>query len=239
MGVFFATNFDPETNLREIREEVIYWEDGWRRCPPQSKSAVFDFPDVGQQRLFCMGHEELHSLPSFVSARRVEFWMGFSERYLRVFTTLNNLGLLSPLPVKVDGATVVPLKLLKALLPEPQTLAKNYTGGVCIGCLVRGKKNGAARTIFIYSSLQHQAAYSDLGAQAISYTTAIPMLTAALLIVRGDWRVGRLVNAEELPAKPFLQLMPALGIPWAMREENPDTRLSPVFHDIDNPPVLI
>ena len=222
-GRYFATNFDPETNLREIMETALRWENGeWKGAAPHARWREFDFPEVGRHRVFSMGHEELHSLAANIPARRIEFWMGFSERYLRVFTVLNRLGLLSPDPVDAGGVPVAPIKVVKALLPDPRDLAAGYAGAVCIGCLGRGEKNGRPRAVFVHSALSHAAAFADVGAQAISYTTAVPATAAALLVAEGPWRVNRMANVEELDPAPFLQKMSELGIGWAVREENPD-----------------
>jgi carboxynorspermidine synthase len=218
-GQFFATNFDPEVNLREILEDAVYWENGeWASVPCHSKSRSYDFPVVGEHKVYSMGHDELHSLATNIPAKRIEFWMGFNDRYISVFNVLNRLGLLSGEPVDVEGVPVVPLKLLKAILPDPASLARGYAGKVCIGCLVKGRSEGKEREVFIYSSCDHADCYADVGAQAISYTTAVPLVSAALLIARGDWNVGRLVNVEELDPDPFMETMPAVGIDWAVRE---------------------
>jgi carboxynorspermidine synthase len=218
-GQFFATNFDPEVNLREIAEDVVYWEGGqWVTIPCHSKSRTYDFPVVGEQKIYSMGHDEIHSLALNIPARRIEFWMGFSDRYLNVFNVLNRLGLLSMEPVEVGGAKVAPLRLLKAILPQPASLAAGYTGTVCIGCLVEGTSQGESRRVFIYSTCNHHDCFRDTGSQAISYTTAVPMVTAALLVARGEWNVQRLVNVEELDPDPFMALMPELGIEWHVQE---------------------
>lgn len=218
-GRYFATNFDPEVNLREIMEDVLYWENGeWVKIPCHSRSRSYDFPVVGEHDLYSMGHDELHSLAVNIPARRIEFWMAFNDRYINVFNVLNRLGLLSVEPVDVEGAPVVPLKLLKAVLPDPASLAPGYQGEVCIGCLVRGKSRGEEREVFVYSTCEHAECYRDIGAQAISYTTAVPMVSAALLVARGEWNVGRLVNVEELDPDPFMALMPEVGIDWDVRE---------------------
>ncbi len=223
-GRYFATNFDPETNLREISEDVIYWEDGaWRTIPCHSRDRVFDFPNVGKHRLYSMGHDEIHSLAVHMKPRRVEFWMAFGEQYLKVFGVLKELGLLSEQAVDVEGQAVVPLKLVKAVLPDPATLAEGYTGEVCIGCLIGGRNaRGERERLFIYSTCRHRDCFEDVGAQAISYTTAVPAATAALLLARGDWNVRRMVNVEELNPDPFMELMPHIGIDWAVREEAPE-----------------
>lgn len=218
-GHYFATNFDPEVNLREIMEDVLYWENGeWVSIPCHSKSRSYDFPVVGEHKVYSMGHDELHSLAANIPARRIEFWMGFNDRYISVFNVLNQLGLLSGDAVDVEGVPVVPLKLLKAVLPDPASLAAGYKGKVCIGCLVKGRTQGKAREVFIYTSCEHADCFADIGAQAISYTTAVPLVTAALLIARGDWNVRKLVNVEELDPDPFMALMPKVGLDWKVRE---------------------
>lgn len=220
-GRYFATNFDAETNLREIAEDVQYFDEGeWRVTGCHSRSRTFDFPELGEYTLYSMGHDEIHSLVVNTGAPHVEFWMGFGEHYLKVFEVLNRLGLLGVEPVNVEGQQVVPLKLVKALLPDPASLAADYTGRVCIGALVGGRDaDGRARRLFVYSTCDHQHCYAEVGAQAISYTTAVPAVTAALLLARGEWDVGRMVNVEELDPDPFLELIPELGIGWQVREE--------------------
>lgn len=219
-GKYFATNFDPDTNLREIMEDVIYWEDGaFRTIPHHSKEREVTLPAVGTHKVYSMGHDELHSLPKFFpEARRIEFWMGFGERYLRVFEVLYRLGLLSSTPIEVEGARLAPLKMVKAVLPDPTTLAAGYTGEVCIGCDIRGMKDGKEKRLFIYSTCDHKACYEEVGSQAISYTTGVPAMTATLLLARGDWKPGTMVNVEEMDPDPFLELMPKVGIDWAVKE---------------------
>jgi len=218
-GHYFATNFDPEVNLREIMEDVLYWENGeWVSIPCHSKSRSYDFPVVGEHKVYSMGHDELHSLAANIPAKRIEFWMGFNDRYISVFNVLNQLGLLSGDAVDVEGVPVVPLKLLKAVLPDPASLAAGYEGKVCIGCLVKGRSQGKAREVFIYTSCDHADCFADIGAQAISYTTAVPLVTAALLIARGEWNVRKLVNVEELDPDPFMALIRSVGLDWKVRE---------------------
>ncbi len=144
--------------------------------------------------------------------------MGFNDRYLQVFNVLKELGLLSSDPVDVEGTPVVPLKVVKAVLPEPASLAPDYSGEVCIGCLIKGRKGGEPREVFVYTTCDHAVCYRDIGSQAISYTTAVPAVTAALLIRDGRWNPGRLVNVEELDPDPFMDLMPGVGLDWSVRE---------------------
>ena len=219
-GRYFATNFNPEINLREIMEDVIYWENGeWKTIPPHSKSREYDFPVVGQHKVYSMGHDEIHSLFKNIPARRIEFWMGFGAHYLRVFEVLNNLGLLSSEAVEIEGVRMAPIKMVKAVLPDPATLAEGYTGEVCIGSLIKGQKDGVNRQMFLYSTLSHRQCWDDVGAQAISYTTGVPAVAAALEVAKGNWNVGRMVNVEELDPDPFLTTLEDLGIQWDIREE--------------------
>jgi saccharopine dehydrogenase-like NADP-dependent oxidoreductase len=219
-GRYFATNFDPDTNLREIIEDVIYWEDGaFKTIPHHSKQMDVTLPEVGTHTVYSMGHDELHSLPNtFPNAKRIEFWMGFGERYLQVFNVLDRLGLLSSIPVEIDGVELAPLKMVKAVLPDPASLAEGYSGKVCIGCDIRGKRDGRDKRIFVYSTCDHRGCYEDTGSQAISYTTGVPAVTAALLLAKGIWNPGTMVNVEELDPDPFLELMPEVGIGWSVMD---------------------
>jgi len=219
-GRYFATNFDPDTNLREIREDVVFWEDGgYKTIKHHSRKMTVTLPVVGEHTVYSMGHDELHSLPyKFPNAKRIEFWMGFGERYLQVFDVLENLGLTSSIPVEVEGQMIAPVKMVKAVLPDPASLAAGYRGQVCIGCDIRGTKDGAPRRVFVYSTCDHTACYEEVGSQAISYTTGVPAMTAALLLARGIWNPETLVNVEELDPDPFLDLMPDVGIGWSVMD---------------------
>ena len=221
-GHYFATNFDPEVNLREIMEgRPLLGERrvGEHSLPLQEPQLRF-FPWWGEHKsVIPWAHDELHSLAANIPARRIEFWMAFKRPlHQRVSTCFNQLGLLSGDAVDVEGVPVVPLKLLKAVLPDPASLAAGYKGKVCIGCLVKGRTQGKAREVFIYTSCEHADCFADIGAQAISYTTAVPLVTAALLIARGDWNVRKLVNVEELDPDPFMALIPKVGLDWKVRE---------------------
>ena len=215
-GRYFATNFDPDTNLREIREDVIYWENGaFHTIPHHSRKMAVDLPAVGAHDVYAMGHDEIHSLAHNIpGVKRIEFWMGFGERYLQVFNVLNELGLLSSAPIDVEGVSIPPLRVVKAVLPDPASLAAGYTGKVCIGCDIRGEKDGAPRRVFLYSTCDHEACYAEVGSQAISYTTGVPAVAAAVLLARGTWNPETMVNVEELNPDPFLDLMPEVGIGW-------------------------
>jgi carboxynorspermidine synthase len=179
----------------------------------------FDFPVVGKFKVFSMAHDEVRSLVEYIPARRIEFWMGFSDNYLRYFNCFRDIGLLSPKPITTsDGVTVSPLKVLKALLPEPTSLAPDYTGKTCIGSLVTGTKNGKPRKVFLYNICDHKSCYNEVESQAISYTTGVPAATAALLYFNRKWGAPGLWNVEQLDPDPFLELMPRIGLTWECQE---------------------
>ena len=218
-GKYFATNFDPATNLHELMEEVGYWEDNvWKTCAPHSKSALYDLPVVGEQRLYLTGHDELHSLSLNISAKNIRFWMGFNDHYINCFNVLNNVGFLNNQPVTtVDGVTVTPLSVVKACLPDPTSLAENYTGYTCIGNLVKGEKNGEKKELFIYNICDHAACFEEVEAHAISYTAGTPPVAAAILVANGEWNVGKMVTVEELESQPFIDLLGDMGLPTEIK----------------------
>lgn len=213
-GKFFATNFDPEINLREIFEQVGYWENKqWKTCEHHSKSMKYEFPIVGKQKLYLMGHDEVHSLSINLDVDTVRFWMGFNDHYINCFKVLENIGLLNSQPIiTAEGLEVVPLKVVKACLPNPMSLAENYTGKTCIGNLIKGKKDGKEKEIFIYNICDHQQCYQEVGSQAISYTAGVPPVAAAILIAKGIWDVKKMVNIEELNPDYFINLLNEIGL---------------------------
>jgi saccharopine dehydrogenase-like NADP-dependent oxidoreductase len=218
-GKYFATNFDPEINFREFKKVWTWIDRKWVQEKVHSIKRVYDFPVVGKQTVYLNGHDELHSLSKNIDAKSIRFWMGFSDHYINVFTVLTNLGLTSEKPVKTaEGVEVVPLKVLKALLPDPSSLAQNYTGKTCIGNLIKGKKDGKNKEIFIYNVCDHAACYKEVESQAISYTAGVPPVAAAMLIARGDWDVKTMVNVEELNPDPFLELLDKIGLPTEICE---------------------
>ncbi|MCY6382684.1 saccharopine dehydrogenase family protein [Hoeflea prorocentri] len=219
-GRYFATNFDADINLREIREDAITWEDkAWKTIPRHSHWMDVSLPEVGTHRVYSMGHDEIQSLAvNFPDTHRITFWMGFGEHYLNVFNVLDNLGLTSSVPVEVDGVKVAPNRLVKALLPDPASLAEGYTGKICIGVELRGRKDGKEKRFFIWSNCDHQENFREVGSQSISYSTGIPVITAARLIANGTWNPQTMVHVEELDPDPFMALMPDVGIAWQMQE---------------------
>jgi len=218
-GKYFATNFDPEINFREFRKVWAWVDRKWVAEKVHSIKMVYDFPVVGKQPVYLNGHDEIHSLCKNIDANSIRFWMGFSEHYLNVFTVLTNLGLTSEKPIKTaEGIEVVPLKVLKAVLPDPLSLAPGYTGKTCIGNLVKGKKDGQDKEIFIYNVCDHAACYKEVESQAICYTAGVPPAAAAILVAQNVWDVCRMVNVEELDPDPFLSLLAAMGLPTHIRE---------------------
>lgn len=227
-GRWFSTNFDPEINFREFTGTVYSWQKGqWQTNKMFEVGQEYDLPVVGKQKAYMTGHDEVHSLSRNFKDADVRFWMGFGDHYINVFTVLNNLGLLSEQPVKTaEGLEVVPLKLVKAVLPDPASLAPDYTGKTCIGDLVKGTKDGKPREVFIYNVADHKEAYNEVGSQGISYTAGVPPVAAAMLIASGEWDVKGMVNVEELDPRPFLNVLGKLGLTTWIRDENGERQLS-------------
>ena len=219
-GHWFATNFDPEVNFREFTGTVLSWQKGrWQENRMFELSHTWDLPVVGPHKAYLTGHDELHSLAQRYPQADLRFWMGFGDHYINVFTVLNKLGLLSEQPVTTaEGLEVVPLKVVKAVLPDPASLAPTYTGKTCIGDLVKGTKNGQETEVFIYNVADHAEAYAEVGSQGISYTAGVPPVAAALLIANGTWDTRNMVNVEELNPAPFLTLMDGMGLPTRVRD---------------------
>ncbi|MDE3027070.1 MAG: saccharopine dehydrogenase family protein [Paracoccaceae bacterium] len=226
-GRWFATNFDPEINFREFTGQVWSWQEGkWTSNQMFEVGQEWDLPVVGRQKAYLTGHDEVHSLSQNLGIPNVRFWMGFGERYITVFNVLKNLGLLSEKPViTAEGLEVVPLKLVKAVLPDPASLAPDYQGKTCIGDLVKGTKDGKPAEVFIYNVADHAEAYAEVGSQGISYTAGVPAVAAALLVADGTWDTATMCNIEDLPPKPFLSLLDRLGLPSRIRDAEGDRPL--------------
>jgi len=227
-GRWFATNFDPEINFREFTGQVWSWQDSqWTSNRMFEVGKSWDLPVVGKQMTYMTGHDEIHSLSEILKVPNVRFWMGFGDHYINVFTVLKNLGLLSEQPVRTaEGQEIIPLKVVKAVLPDPCSLAPDYAGKTCIGDVVKGTKGGEEREVFIYNIADHKEAFDEVGAQAISYTAGVPAVAAALLIASGEWDVRRMANVEELPPQPFLGLLNRIGLPTRIRDEHGDRALT-------------
>ena len=223
-GRWFATNFDPEINFREFTGTVYSWQKGaWQENRMFEVGREWDLPVVGKRTAYLSGHDEVHSLSARYPDADVRFWMGFGEHYINVFTVLQKLGLLSEQPVTLaDGTDVVPLKVVKAVLPDPASLAPDYEGKTCIGDLVRGTRDGKEAEVFIYNVADHKEAFEEVGSQGISYTAGVPPVAAAILIARGPWDAGKMANVEDLPARPFLELLGEMGLPTRIIDASGD-----------------
>ncbi|KEQ07784.1 saccharopine dehydrogenase family protein [Pseudorhizobium pelagicum] len=227
-GKYFATNFDPEINFREFTGVVYSWQGGeWQVNKMFEIGKDYDLPVVGTRRAYLCGHDEVHSLAKNMDGADVRFWMGFGDHYINVFTVLKSIGLLSEQPVTLaDGSEVVPLKVVKACLPDPSSLAPEYEGKTCIGDFVKGIKDGKERTVFIYNVADHKEAYNEVGSQGISYTAGVPPVAAAMLVATGEWDVKKMANVEELAPKPFLNILNHIGLPTWIRDEEGERPLT-------------
>ncbi|MCL4674988.1 MAG: saccharopine dehydrogenase family protein [Pararhodobacter sp.] len=219
-GRWFSTNFDPEINFREFTGTVYSWQDGaWQSNTMFEIGREWDLPVVGTHKAYLTGHDEVHSLATNYPQADVRFWMGFGDHYINVFNVLNNLGLLSEKPVTTaEGLEVVPLKLVKAVLPDPASLAPDYTGKTCIGTFVKGRKDGQDAEVLVYNVADHKEAYEEVGSQGISYTAGVPPVAAAMLIADGTWDTGTMVNVEELDPRPFFEILDRIGLPTRVKD---------------------
>lgn len=212
----FATNFNPEINIREITQNGKYWENGkWKEIPPMSVSMMFNYPEIGERKSYLLYHEELESLVQNIKGlERIRFWMTFSDEYLTHLRVLQNVGMTRVDPVDYEGHPVVPLKFLKKLLPDPASLAATYQGKTCIGCLFEGEKDGKTVRKFIYNVCDHAACFKEVRAQAISYTTGVPAAVGAMMVVTEQWTGAGVYNIEQLDPDPFLEKVAEYGLPW-------------------------
>ncbi len=212
----FATNFNPEINIREVTARGKYYEDErWVETDPLSVHKTFDFPEIGPHEMYLMYHEELESLvKNLPGIKRIRFWMTFSQEYLTHLRVLQNVGMTRIDPVQFQGCEIVPLQFLKALLPEPSSLGENYRGKTCIGCLIEGLKGGKRKKYYIYNICDHVEAYKEVKAQAISYTTGVPATIGAMLMLQGIWKGTGVFNVEEFDPAPFMERLSKYGLPW-------------------------
>ena len=223
-GKYFSTNFDPEINFREFTGTVYSWQGGaWKENKMFEVGREWDLPVGGKQKAYMSGHDEVHSLAANYPQADIRFWMGFGDHYINVFTVLQNLGLLSEHPVvTAEGLEVVPLKVVKAVLPDPSSLAPNYRGKTCIGDLVKGTKDGKEVEVFVYNVADHKEAYLEVGSQGISYTAGVPPVGVAMLIAQGTYDSGTMVNVEELDPKPLFALLDRIGLPTRVKDDKGD-----------------
>jgi saccharopine dehydrogenase (NAD+, L-lysine-forming) len=219
-GHAFATNFNPEINIREITQPGRYWEKGeWREIEPMSVSMTFDFPEVGPRKAYVLYHEELESLVENIPGlERIRFWMTFGDEYLTHLRVLENVGMTGIEPVEFQGQQIVPIQFLKQLLPDPASLAPGYTGKTCIGCLIEGTKDGKPRKVFVYNVCDHAETYREVRSQAISYTTGVPAMIGAKMMLTNTWRGAGVFNMEQLDPQPFMNDLNQYGLPWHILE---------------------
>jgi saccharopine dehydrogenase (NAD+, L-lysine-forming) len=219
-GQPFATNFNPEINIREVTASARHFENGeWIETPALSTRHAFDFDQVGVKDMYLMYHEELESLARFhPEIRRIRFWMTFGEQYLTHLRVLQNVGMTSIEPVMYEGREIVPLQFLKAVLPEPSTLGETTKGKTNIGDIATGVKNGSPRTVYIYNVCDHEEAFAETGNQAVSHTTGVPAMIGAALMLGGAWRGKGVFNVEQFDPDPFMDMLNAHGLPWQVHE---------------------
>jgi len=218
-GQPFATNFNPEINIREITQRGRYWERGeWVETDPLSWRMSYDFPEgIGPKYCYLMYHEELESLVRNIRGlKRARFWMTFSQNYLNHLKVLENIGMTSIEPVDYKGQKIVPLQFLKSVLPEPGSLGPLTKGKTCIGCVMKGVKDGKERKAYIYNICSHEEAYREVGSQAISYTTGVPAMIGAMMMLTGKWRGAGVFNMEQLDPDPFMEKLNVHGLPWVV-----------------------
>ncbi len=226
-GHTFATNFNPEINIREVTQIVRHWENGkWVETPaiidPKSIHFTFNYPIAGPKDSYLLYHEELESLvKNLPGLERIRFWMTFSENYLTHLRVMQNIGITRIDEVEFEGNKIVPIKFLKALLPNPASLATNYTGKTVIGCIVTGVKDGIESTKYIYNVCDHAECFKEVGSQAISYTAGVPPVAAAIMLMKGIWNGAGVFNMEQLDPEPFLEEVSRNGLPFEVVDYDP------------------
>lgn len=215
-GYPFATNFNPEINIREITAKGSYYENGkFIETEPLEIKRVYDFPEIGPKNIYLLHHEELESLAvNIKGVKRIRFWMTFSDSYLNNLRVLQNVGMTSIEPVEFEGKQIIPLQFLKAVLPDPATLGPRTKGKTNIGCIFQGIKDGKPRTYYVYNVCDHQECYREVGSQAISYTTGVPAMIGAMMIMKGIWKKHGVYNIEEFDPDPFMDALNKWGLPW-------------------------
>jgi len=217
-GQHFATNFNPEINIREVTAKGRYYENGeWKETEPLSVHRAFDFPEgIGPKDMYLMYHEEMESLAKHIPGiQRMRFWMTFSQQYLTHLRVLENIGMTRIDPVLYEGKEIVPLKFLKAVLPDPGSLGKSTKGRTCIGCVIEGQsKDGQRKHYYIYNICDHEECYREVKSQAISYTTGVPAMIGAMMMLTGKWRGQGVFNVEQFDPDPFMEQLNLRGLPW-------------------------
>ena len=222
-GYPFATNFNPEINIREVSAKGSYWEDGhWVETEPMEIKRVYDFPEIGEKDMYLLHHEEIESLAlNIPGIKRIRFFMTFGESYLTHLRCLKNVGMTSIEPIMYEGKEIIPLQFLKAVLPDPSSLGPRTKGKTNIGCIFTGKKDGVEKTIYIYNTCDHQECYKEVGSQAVAYTTGVPAMIGTMMLMTGTWQGPGVFNIEEFDPDPFMDALNKWGLPWKIKE-NPD-----------------
>lgn len=215
-GKTFATNFNPEINLREVTQDGRYWKDGeWIEIPALSIRTLIDYPEVGPKMSYLIYHEEEESLVKHIKGlKQIRFWMTFGDEYIKHLDVFKSIGLIGLEPIKHKGMDIIPMEFLKDLLPVPSTLAEGYTGKTSIGVILRGTKGGQPVTKMIYNVCDHAETNKEVSAQAVSYTTGVPPVSGAAMFFKGEWSGAGVFNVEQFPAKPFLEDVAKRGLPW-------------------------
>jgi len=218
-GKAFATNFNPEINIREITQNGRYWEDGkWVETKPFEIKQVLDYPNIGKRDSYVLYHEELESLvKNYPTIKRARFWMTFGQEYLTHLRVIENIGMAGIAPVMHKGVEIIPLEFLKTVLPDPGSLGDNYVGETSIGCRIKGIKDGKERTYYIWNNCSHQKAFDETGTQGVSYTTGVPAMLGAKMMMTGQWLRPGVFNVEEFNPDPFLAELGKQGLEWHER----------------------
>mgnify|MGYP002514966186 FL=1 len=215
-GYPFATNFNPEINIREVSAKGSYWENGkWIETEPMEIKRVYNFAEVGEKDMYLLHHEELESLGLNIKGiKRIRFFMTFGQSYLTHLKCLENVGMTSIEPIEFEGKQIVPLQFLKAVLPDPASLGPRTVGKTNIGCIFKGIKDGKEKTYYLYNVCDHQECYKEVGSQAISYTTGVPAMIGAMMLLQGKWKKPGVYNVEEFDPDPFMDALNKWGLPW-------------------------
>lgn len=222
-GYPFATNFNPEINIREVSANGSYWENGeWVETKPMEIKRVYNFPEIGEKDMYLLHHEEIESLAlNIPGIKRIRFFMTFGESYLNHLRCLEDVGMTSIEPIMYNGQEIVPLQFLKAVLPDPSSLGPRTKGKTNIGCIFIGKKDGKEKTLYIYNTCDHQECYKEVGSQAVAYTTGVPAMIGAMMVMTGQWKKAGVYNMEEFDPDPFMDALNKWGLPWKI-SENPE-----------------
>ncbi len=215
-GYPFATNFNPEINIREVSAKGSYWEDGhWVETEPMEIKRVYDFPEIGEKDMYLLHHEEIESLAlNIPGIRRIRFFMTFGQSYLTHLKCLENVGMTSIEPIMFEGKEIVPLQFLKAVLPDPASLGPRTKGKTNIGCIFRGIQDGKEKHYYVYNVCDHEKCYAEVGSQAVAYTTGVPAMIGAMLVMNGTWNKPGVHNIEEFDPDPFMDALNKWGLPW-------------------------